>query len=450
MNRNSVAVLGAGLTGLLIAILLAKRGFRTHVYEQDPDPRKHDDHGNRSINLALAERGRRALDRADLLASVMSVTTPMPGRQIHQSDGAVKFQPYGRQPDECIYSISRDELNDILMDAAIAAGVVVSFEHRCVAVDAERRIAIIENAANGKRLNVPMDPLIAADGAGSFIRRSLNEFARFGASEQLLDHGYKELSIPPTAYGAYRMNPYALHIWPRGGHMLIALPNAGGDFTATLFLSANGDPGFAELEAPDVLTRFVNEYYADLIQLMPDWEREFATHPVGIMGTVRCEHWHLDGDVVLIGDAAHAIVPFHGQGMNAAFEDCFVFDALLNADPGSWSTLFRQFEAQQRDNANAIADMALENYIEMRDTVRSSGFHLKKQLAFELEDRHPDRFIPRYSMVMFHPEISYREAFRRGEIQAAILEQYSRDCDSWAEIDVDAAAADAVTRLSPV
>lgn len=450
MTRNDVVVLGAGLTGLLIAILLAKRGIRVHVYEQNPDPRSHAGHGNRSINLALAERGRRALNRAGLLKRVMSSTTPMPGRQIHHSDGEVRFQPYGRRPDECIYSIGRDDLNDALMDGAIAAGVVVRFEHRCVAVDADRRMVVIEDTAKDRSFEVAMNPLIAADGAGSFIRRSLNEFAQFGASEQLLDHGYKELSIPPTGYGAYRMNPYALHIWPRGGHMLIALPNPGGDFTATLFLAAAGDPGFAELEKPAVLTRFVSDHYSDVPRLMPNWRREFAAHPVGIMGTVRCERWHLDGDVVLIGDAAHAIVPFHGQGMNAAFEDCYLFDSLMDSGPDSWLKLFQKFESAQRDNANAIADMALENYVEMRDTVRNPGFHLKKQLAFELETRLPDRFIPRYSMVMFHPEIAYREAFRRGAIQAAILDEYTRGCHSWAEINADAAAGAAVEQLTKV
>lgn len=444
-----VTVVGGGLSGLLAACLLRRRGHAVKVFERAPDPRARAPESGRSINLALAERGRFALRKAGLLEAVMRHTTPMPGRELHQSDGTVQFQPYGQQSWERIYSIERDALNLTLIESCEASGVEIYFDHRCTDVDIGQRMVVFKTS-DGARIQHRFSPLIAADGAGSVVRRTLNERCGFNTDESLLDHGYKELTIPPTAYGAYRMNPYALHIWPRGEHMLIALPNPSGDFTATLFLPNDGDGSFDTIRSADNARKFMEQQFPDAARAMPDYLTELAANQRGIMGTIRCESWHYGGDVLLMGDAAHAIVPFHGQGMNAAFEDCRLLDDLLSQDMKNWDTLFAAFENIQRPNANAVADMALENYVEMRESVRHEKFHLKKALAFELERRCPAHFIPRYSMVMFRPDIGYKTAFDRGEIQAALLSEFTRGVDSLSELQIETAVSAARTKLEPI
>lgn len=489
IRDDEIDILGGGLTGALLGVLLARRGLRPTIWERQPDPRasgptpdaasapKPDtlfqsgkptgtpaggESGGRSINLALAARGIRALERAALMPRVRPLLMPMPGRMLHQEDGAVEFQPYGQRDDEVNYSISRAGLNRVLLDAAGEAGVELRFGERCVAVDPERRRALLENTATGARTELSLDPLIAADGAGSIVRRALDDVPGFSSSEELLSHGYKELTVPPSADGTHALEPRALHVWPRGGFMLIALPNPPGDFTATLFLpnegsrgagrleKGEGSPGFDRLGTPEAIRAFFERHFPDAAALMPDLVENFLANPTGIMGTVRCRRWHLGGDVLLVGDAAHAIVPFHGQGMNAGFEDCAVLDALIADSATSWPKLFAAFEAERRPNAEAIADLALENYVEMRDTVRDPRFHLKKALAFELERRLPERFVPRYSMVMFHPEIPYAEAQRRGAIQARLLERLTEGAEELADIDLDAATALVRDALPPL
>jgi kynurenine 3-monooxygenase len=295
-----------------------------------------------------------------------------------------------------------------------------------------------------------MAPLIAADGAGSVVRRELVTAGQVSASESLLAHGYKELTIPPTDDGGFRLDPGALHIWPRGGFMLIALPNPDGDFTVTLFLANEGPDSFATLTDETAVRGFFERHFPDTLTLIPDLTEQFAANPVGILGTVRCEPWNLAGDVLLIGDAAHAIVPFHGQGMNAGFEDCAEFCRLLDEGLGDRERLFSAFSRLRRPDAEAIADMALENYVEMRDTVRDPRFHLKKALAFELERRCPGRFVPRYSMVMFHAEIPYAEALDRGEVQARLLEELTADAGSLADVDMALAERLVSERLAPL
>ncbi len=448
-EQRNISILGGGLTGLLLALMLARRGLRVSVYDRGADPRDGQTGAGRSINLALAERGRHALKHADLLAAVMPLTTPMTGRAIHAADGSFNFQPYGQYRGEQIYSVSRHDLTVALAENAATAGVSLHFGERCTAIDIERGSAELTRA-DGSQHRIALAPVIAADGAGSIVRRTLDAKAGFGAHEALLDHGYKELSIPATAYGWYRQSPYALHIWPRGGHMLIALPNLTADFTATLFLPKEGEHGFEALEDVAAAAQFFETNYPNALAVMPDFHDDYGRNPVGIMGTVRCQRWHYQGEVLLVGDAAHAIVPFHGQGMNAAFEDCVVLDRLV-ADLGTdWATVFARFEQARRENTNAIADMALENYIEMRDSVRDATFHLRKALAFELEQRLPQQFIPRYSMVMFHPEIGYADAQRRGETQAALLAEFTERADNLGDIDIDAAVAAAAAALSPV
>jgi kynurenine 3-monooxygenase len=422
-----IAIIGAGLSGNLLAMMLARQGFEVTVYEREPAPDGAIQPAGRSINMALAARGIRALEKAEAFADIESLLLPMNGRFVHEPDGRERFLPYGQRSDECIWSISRLELNQRLIEIARDRWQVdYRFEHSCIDFDAHRVTATMH--AGGTEFEIAPQLLLAADGAGSTIRRKLAAAGAVTASEELLDHGYKELTIPARADGEFALSATGLHIWPRGGFMLIALPNLDRTFTATLFLSLKGKPGFDQISGRRI-GEFFAEQFGDVTALMPDLAAEYAARPIGELGSVHCDPWSVtagDGsgrNVLLIGDAAHAIVPFHGQGMNAAFEDCATFSELASDSSPDWPAVIRRFEDARRDNARAIAEMALQNYEEMRDTVRSPGFSERAKLAFELERRFPGRFIPRYSMVMFHPEIGYAEARRRGEIQAAILDQ---------------------------
>lgn len=450
LDTERVTILGAGLTGSLLATLLARRGFAVDVYERQPDLRAHTNQGGRSINLALAARGLRGLALAGLTGAVEPLLMPMTGRLLHQEDGGLDFQPYGQHEGEENYSVSRADLNRVLLDAAETAGARLHFGVACSGVHVDARRITLRHDDSGREREVAMDPLIAADGAGSVVRRELAAAGHVTADESLLAHGYKELTIPPADDGGFRIDPGALHIWPRGGFMLIALPNPGGDFTVTLFLPNEGRESFASLTGDDAVHGFFERHFPDTLALIPDLTEQFAANPVGILGTVRCEPWNLGGDVLLIGDAAHAIVPFHGQGMNAGFEDCAEFCRLLDEAPGDRERLFTEFSRRRRPNAEAIADMALENYVEMRDTVRDPRFHLKKALAFELERRCPERFVPRYSMVMFHAEIPYAEALARGEAQARLLEELTAGADTLADVDLALAERLVSERLAPL
>jgi kynurenine 3-monooxygenase len=417
-----VNIVGAGLAGALLAVLLARRGFAVDAYERRADPRDAQSERGRSINLALAARGIAALGRAGVMERIQPLLIPMRGRMIHSPAGETQLQPYGQRQDEVIYSVSRADLNRVLIEeAARHARVRLRFRQVCLAGQ-PTGVLRFRDEGTGSECNVPIAPTFAADGAGSAVRSSLARASLISVREERLDHDYKELTIPAGSDGRHAMDPQALHIWPRGGFMLIALPNTDGSFTATLFLARSGRDGFDSLTSPDQVRALFRSQFPDAMQLMPRLIEEFTTHPQGQLGTVYANPWHVGGQLMLLGDAAHAIVPFHGQGMNAAFEDCLVLDGLLDRHD-TWDTLFAELEQSRLPNTTAIAEMALENYIEMRDTVRDPAYLRRKALAMELERRFPDRFIPRYSMVMFHPEISYAEALRRGGIQQSILEE---------------------------
>ena len=397
--------------------------------------------GGRSINLALAARGIAALKRAGIDADVADLLIPMRGRMVHDLDGQQRFLPYGQRAHEEIYSVSRATLNTLLYElAAERHGVEYRFDTACVGVEPDGT-PIVESA--GARRPLPADVVLAADGAGSEVRRALAANGAITAREQLLDHGYKELTLAASD-GDFALQPNALHIWPRGGFMLIALPNPDRTFTATLFLPHMGTPSFASI-GPTQAAPFFRREFADAVPLIPALKHEFANHPVGHLGTVHCQPWSFAGRLLLVGDAAHAIVPFHGQGMNAAFEDCAVLDELIGRHDGAgghdWPAIFAAFEKEREPNARAIAEMALENYREMRDDVRDPKFELRAALSFELERRFSGRFIPRYSMVMFHPEIPYAEAQRRGAAQSRILAELSAGAESLDEVDFARAAA---------
>jgi kynurenine 3-monooxygenase len=375
----------------------------------------------------------------------------MRGPMLHHADGSTEFLPYGQKEGEEIYSVTRAGLNRVLLDAAERSDLIgLHFRQQAIGYDAADRTVHVRDNRDGSLYQVEAQPLFAADGAGSVIRRSFDGTDTFGGIESLLKHGYKELSIPAGPGGRYRLEANALHIWPRGGFMLIALPNPGGDFTATLFLPREGESGFAALTGEREVEAFFETQFPDAAPLIDDLAKAVIEHPLGELGSVRCRHWHDRGNVLLIGDAAHAIVPFHGQGLNLAFEDCMVLEHFIREHGRDWATVFARFEAGQLANANAIADMALDNYVEMRDTVRDEKFALRKRLAFELERRLPDVFIPRYSMVMFHADIPYLVAQQRGEVQNALLEEFTEDAATLAEVDLDGAAAAARKRLPPI
>jgi kynurenine 3-monooxygenase len=345
---------------------------------------------------------------------------------VHEVNGESVLLAYGQREHEVIYSVSRADLNRVLIDAAVRhAGVQVHFNRVCLGADLGSDELRWRDAASGAHSASALTPTIGADGAGSALRTSLSAAGAVRVTEDWLDHDYKELNIPAARGGGHALEREALHIWPRGGFMLIALPNTDGSFTATLFLARTGPASFAALASPAAVREFFAREFADALAHMPDLPAQFSSHPQGQLGTVHVTPWHLGGEVLLLGDAAHAIVPFHGQGMNAAFEDCLVLDALLDSG-ADWDGVFARFEGARRANAAAIAQMALENYQEMRDAVRDAGFVRRRTIALALERAFPARFIPRYSMVMFHPEISYADALSRGAIQARILTELDR------------------------
>jgi kynurenine 3-monooxygenase len=441
-----LTIVGAGLAGALLATLLARRGVQVEVFEKRPDPRIGGFEGGRSINLALAERGLHALRLAGLRDAVMAQAVMMRGRMVHPLGGEAMLQRYGRDDSEVIWSVHRGRLNIAMLDAAEAAGARIRFGTRLDAVDFQARTATFVDAAGTHAHR--FEALLGCDGAGSALRGAMAPHVDLGERFEPLGHGYKELEIPPAADGGFRIEPNALHIWPRGGHMCIALPNTERTFTVTLFLPLDGDPSFAALPDVAVAEAFFRAEYADALPLIPAFATDWAGNPVGSLGTLRLRRWHLDGRAVLLGDAAHAMVPFHGQGMNCAFEDCVALDRHLAAG-GDFAAAFAAFEAERRPNAEAIQAMALENYVEMRDRVDDADFLLQRALERLLADRHPGVFVPRYAMVSFGRR-PYAEAFARGAVQRAILVESTRGSERLEDVDLAAADARVRERLTPL
>jgi kynurenine 3-monooxygenase len=406
-STDGVNIVGAGLAGSLLAILLARRGLRVTVYEKRADPRLAEVDRGRSINLALAARGIRGLERAGVLDRVMPLTLPMRGRMVHEHDGKAELQMYGVRPEEVIYSVSRAALNRVLIEAADAfSNVTLRFGQSALGIAERGNAVTFRDAASGRVYAAPVQPTIATDGAGSAIRHALETRGIARVREELLDHDYKELMIP-AVLRRHVLEPGALHIWPRGGFMLIALPNLDGSFTATLFLAKRGPNSFELLRTPADVDKLFAREFPSAKALMPNLTREFFENPQGLLGTVYTEGWHAGGDVLLLGDAAHAIVPFHGQGMNCAFEDCVELDSLMDQQHG-YAKLFEAFEHARKPNTDAIAQMALENYLEMRSAVLDPEYRKRKEEEEERMNRDPN-FTSRYAKVMFHPEIPYRE-----------------------------------------
>jgi kynurenine 3-monooxygenase len=443
MNPETISLIGAGLVGPLLAVFLARRGFSVTIYERRPDLRQAKISAGRSINLALANRGLVALERVGLADAIRPILLPMAGRMLHDEDGRLTFLPYGHRPNEVIYSVSRGGLNERLLDLAEAAGVNIRFRCNCQDASFDHRTLRLLDEAAGSVHDVPFERVIGTDGSASQVRDAILRVTGGQAQEEPLGHGYKELSLVPDSAGGFRMDKGALHIWPRGDFMLIALPNPDASFTLTLFLPNYGPDSFEALTTPAAVDAFFARWFPDAQALIPDMTAQFLTHPLGSLGTIRCNRWHFRDQALVLGDAAHAIVPFHGQGMNCGFEDVVALNECLDQLSDGWERVFERFFALRKPNAEAIADMALENYVEMRATVRDPKFALKKALSFALEDRLGPRFIPRYSMVMFHT-MPYAEAQARGAIQEEILNQLTANVDRLE--DVDFALAEALIR----
>ena len=443
-----LTIVGAGLAGALLATLLARRGWQVDVFERRGDPRLHGYAGGRSINLALAERGLHALRQADADGAVLERAVMMRGRMVHPLRGEPQLQRYGRDDSEVIWSVSRGELNISLLDAAETAGATLHFDRRLASVDFDRKVATYNG--DGGAHEHPFEALLGCDGAGSTLRAQMGRHTDLGERTAWLEHGYKELEIPPANDGGFRIEPNALHIWPRGRYMCIALPNDERTFTVTLFMALHGDgsddPDFDSVSTAAEARALFARDFADTLPLIPELEQDFEANPTGTLATLYLDRWHLDGHAVLLGDAAHAMVPFHGQGMNCAFEDCVALARQLDASDGL-AAAFAAFEAERLPNALAIQRMALDNYIEMRDLVDDPAFLLQRELERQLQVRHPLRFVPHYALVTFM-RIPYAEALERSEVQRDILVEATRglatlDGVDWAAVDA------AVERLLP-
>lgn len=415
-------LIGSGLAGGVLAAYLGRRGDEIELYERRPDPRAGNFVGGRSINLALSTRGIFALEQLGIASQVLGDAIPMRGRMIHEKSGRLHFAPYDVDPHKCINSIGRAALNTAVIEAALRhPNVRVQFNHRCTTVDLESATAHLFNLSTSQPLITSADAVFGLDGAFSAVRESMQrQIEDFQYSESYLAHGYKELTIPPASDGSWRMEKNALHIWPRKSFMMIALPNPDGSFTCTLFWEFEGPRSFATVRTEDEIRRFFDEEFPDAVPLMPELLQDFQQNPTGSLVTIRCSPWCYRDKIVLVGDAAHAVVPFYGQGMNAAFEDCVVLNECLEEYPADRARAFREYLLRRKANADALADLAVNNFIEMRDKTASKLFRAKKKLDHFLEAMLPGTYLPLYAMVTF-TRIPYAEAARRARNQDRIL-----------------------------
>lgn len=422
MSKKNVAVIGAGLVGSLHAILLAKKGMTVDVFERRPDLRKAEVIGGRSINLALSNRGFKALEMAGIADEIRSISIPMYGRKMHDLEGNLTYQPYGKD-DEAIYSVSRGGLNQKLMNLADDyENIQYRFNHRCEDIDLEKNTIFFEDTNSGKEERYTYDHIFGTDGAFSAVRGRLQKTPMFNYSQEYLSHGYKELVIPPNEDGTHRIDKNCLHIWPRGKFMLIALPNLDGSFTVTLFFPMKGETSFESIKTKEDVMKFFNETFPDAVPHMPTLESDYFENPTSTLVTVRCEPWNYEDKVLLMGDAAHAIVPFYGQGMNSGFEDTSVFSEMYDEQSADMLKLFEDYSERRVPDGNAIADLALYNYIEMRDLAGDKDFLLRKKIERKFSDLYPDKWMPLYSQVTFS-HIRYSEALAAGERQRKIMDE---------------------------
>jgi len=414
-------VIGGGLVGSLQAANLARRGLEVKLVERRPDLRKVELQAGKSINLALSTRGWKALEMIGVADRVKEVAIPMHGRKIHDPDGNVSFQPYGKEG-QAIYSVSRGELNQVLLNAAQKFdGVEMRFDARCTGVDFESGKAGFEDVNTGTSFEESADLIFGTDGAFSAVRADMQRTPRFNYQQEFIPHGYRELLLPPDDQGNFRLEKNALHIWPRGGYMLIALPNLDGSFTCTLFMPYEGKHSFSRLEDDQAIDAFFKEQFPDFYEIMPDLVKDYRSHPLSDLVIIRCYPW-VKNRTCLMGDASHAIVPFYGQGMNSGFEDCSVMNDLMDKYGRDWDSVLDEFQKMRKPDADAIAELAMRNYVEMRDLVADPRFILRKKIEARLHDKYGEQWMPLYSQVTFS-HTRYSEALQEGKRQDEIMER---------------------------
>ena len=437
MSKNkNISIIGGGLVGSLLAIYLRRREYDVSVFERRSDPRANVLDEGRSINLALSNRGIRALEEIGVSSEVKKISIPMHGRMIHALDGNLTFQPYGKEG-QFINSISRGSLNKLLIDTAESEGVKFNFQRQITHVDLKQTsLTLVENGVTSSRA---FDAIIGADGAFSVVRLAMQFTDRYDFAQDYIEHGYKELTIPAGSHGKFNLEKNALHIWPRESFMLIALPNPDGSFTCTLFFPFEGHLSFSSLNSDEKILEFFKTYFPDALALIPDVLNDFKSNTTSSLVTMKCYPWARN-KTLLIGDAAHAVVPFYGQGMNAGFEDCRILNQLLSIHHDNWEKTIIDFQQQRKENTDAIAQLALDNFIEMRDHVASDDFLLRKKIEAKLYDLYPDRWIPLYSMVTFHDDIPYAEAFHTGLKQKKIMDEVMKKPkieSTWQHLDFE-------------
>lgn len=423
-KKEKILIVGAGLCGSMLALRMAQRGYQVVVYESRSDLRKSDISAGRSINLALSNRGLKALRMAGVEEKARELCIPMKGRLMHDVASNTFESNYSGRQGEFINSISRGDLNGLLLtEAEKYSNVKIHFNTRCLEIDIETKIASFQSIDSEKQFTVQADVIFGTDGAGSSLRKSYEkQFPEFSVTQDFLTHGYKELEIPADINGNHIISKEHLHIWPRGDYMLIALPNMDGSFTVTLFLSySEGLYNFDNLVTEEKIIEFFKKDFPDALSLIPDVLKEFENNPTGKLGTIKCYPWSYKGNTLLLGDSSHAIVPFYGQGMNASFEDVYVFDNVLNQFEGDWSTVFSEFQKQRKIDTDAIADLAIDNYYEMRDHVANPLFKEKRIVEMNLEKYFPTEYFSKYSLVTFNEYIGYHEAMTKGRAQDKVL-----------------------------
>jgi kynurenine 3-monooxygenase len=424
--KKEITIVGAGLVGSLLSIYLAKRGYQVNIFERRPDMRQATISAGRSINLAMSDRGLLALEKVALADEIKKISIPMHGRFIHHLDGTHAYQPYGKEG-QYINSVSRATLNMKLMDLAEQHGINIHFEQKCTDVNWKQKTISFENASSTHESLLTthdFDLLFGSDGAFSAARLQHQlKHEKFDYHQYYIDCGYKELTIPPNANGDFALEVNALHIWPRKDYMLIALPNLDKTFTCTLFFPFEGATSFAQLNTKEKVVAFFEKTFPDVTQLAPNYVEEFFSNPTSSLVTVKCYPWIRDDYFALIGDAAHAIVPFFGQGMNCGFEDCRVLDDLIEKYADDWTAILDEYQTLRKPDGDAIADLAVNNFTEMRDKTADPKFLLQKKIEARLHEKYPTQWIPAYSQVTFSPHIRYSEALERGQKQEAIMQQ---------------------------
>lgn len=436
MKNRKIAVVGAGLVGSLWAVYMARRGYTVKVFDRRPDIRKMKIVQGKSINLALSDRGWRGLEGAGLGDAIRKVAIPMTGRLMHGIDGSLTYQQYG-QEGQAIYSVSRGLLNQTLLHCADEYdNVNLAFNHRCLDVDIQENSVSFYNEETKSEVTEKFDQIFGTDGAFSAVRTRMSKIDRYDFSQKYLDHGYKELEIPANPDGTHRMRHDCLHIWPRGEFMMIALPNVDGSFTCTLFIAFEGKYSLENLKTPEAVKAFFNEHFPDAVPMMPELTEDFFANPNASLVMMKCFPWHYKDQMCLMGDAAHAIVPFYGQGMNCGFEDCTALNRLLDEYQDDFAKVLPAYTKERRPAGDAILELALRNYIEMRDKTADKEFLLQKKIEARFSQRHPEKWIPLYSQVTFS-HIPYHEALENGDKQQRIMDQVMKDPDIEVKWDSD-------------